>query len=150
MTPKWPRTLQGQSYPIRVPLVPQALNSTLFHSTIIYSHFQDICNFFIFPLATMLHFNSFFFFNFKIQNSKEQIFIWTVNRNSCKRFGCKRIISVEDAAFWKPHFRKYRKCTNWPQNDLERYKPKGTPYVELLSVSPKFHSIFLYDRSFSR
>ncbi len=42
--------------PLHLPLVP---NFTLFCSTT--AHFQDIGNFFIFPLATMLNFNLFFF-----------------------------------------------------------------------------------------
>ncbi len=33
---------------------------------------------------------------------------------------------------------------NDPKNDLEPHKVKGTPYVLLISTSPKFQSVLLY------
>ncbi len=43
-------------------------------------------------------------------------------------------------------------CAEWPQNDHECYKAKGTPYTvyKILPVSPKFHSVLLYNHLFSR
>ncbi len=45
--------------------------------------------------------------------------------------------------FWK-------KCTKWPQNDIEHYKLKWSPYVLIVSIIPKFHSVSLYDQPFLR
>ncbi len=36
---------------------------------------------------------------------------------------------VEEVVFWKLHLRKNRNWTEWPENDLGRYKGKGTPYM---------------------
>ncbi len=49
------------------------------------------------------------------------------------------------------------KCTEWPQNDLDRYKVKSPPYMcyynqyrinAIISRSCTFHSISLYDQPF--
>ncbi len=50
--------------------------------------------------------------------------MWTVKRNSCKKFAWKRILSVWEAAFWKSCFQKNCSAPNDPQNDIERFKPK--------------------------
>ncbi len=45
-----------------------------------------------------------------------------------------------DQLFWS--YRAFwHKYTEWPQNDLENYKVKGTPYVLVVSPSPKFPSV---------
>ncbi len=51
---------------------------------------------------------------------------------------------VADTLHWsyRPFWHKY---TKWHQNDLENYKAKGTPYyVLLVSPSPRYHSVSLY------
>ncbi len=120
---------QGQCYSIysMFHYYPRVQSVTQCRSTI--SHFQYICNFFYFqiPLDPILNFNHFLFFfpNFKFQKSNSN-FSMDCQRNSCKK---KRILSAEEAAFWNSHFQENRKCAEWPQHDLERYKPKGTPYM---------------------
>ena len=42
----------------------------------------------------------------------------------------------------------WEKCTEWPQNNLEHYKLKCTPYVLLVSMIPKFHTVLLYGHPF--
>ncbi len=37
-------------------------------------------------------------------------------------------ISLYGQPFWR-YRQLWEKCTEWPQNDLERYKVKGTPYM---------------------
>ena len=69
-----------------------------------------------------------------------------------------RSISLYDQPFSK--YRQFwGKCTEWPQNDLKPYKVKGTSYVFYyyprvcvlsISLSIKFHLIFLDDQPFSR
>ncbi len=40
------------------------------------------------------------------------------------------------------------KSTEWPQKDPKHYKVKCTPYVLLMSLIPKFHSVSLYGQLF--
>ncbi len=50
-----------------------------------------------------------------------------------------------------PKFRKIESAPNDLEMTLNVTKvAKGALYVELLSVSPKLHSVFLYEGSFSR
>ncbi len=61
-----------------------------------------------------------FFFNFKFQKTT---FIWIVKRNSCKKFGCKRILSVEKSVFWKSYFRTITSAPNDPKMTLKATRP---------------------------
>ena len=59
---------------------------------------------------------------------------------------------IHSVLLYDEPFLSYRpfwdKCTEWPQTDLEPYKFKGTPYMLLVSASPKFYSISLYETHF--
>ncbi len=69
------------------------------------------CNFFHFPTGHNVKFQSFSnLLKFYIQNSKIT-FIWTVKRNSGKKFGRKRILRVEEAAF-EEKIQVHRMTTN--------------------------------------
>ncbi len=52
-------------------------------------------------------------------------------------------ISLRYRAFWY-------KCTEWPQNYLELYKVKRTPYMYNYCPWVKFHSVSLYNQLFLR
>ncbi len=56
-------------------------------------------------------------------------------------------VSLYDESFssYRPF---WEKCTKWPQHDLEHYKLKCSPYVLIVSMSPKVHSVSLYDQPF--
>ncbi len=92
-----------------------------------------------FALATILSFGGI------LLDSKCTIitYVLIIILNACKKFGCKRIISVEAAAFWKSYFSRNSMRTEWPPNDRDCYKAKYTSYI-LNLARPKFHSILLY------
>ncbi len=132
---KWPQMILNNTRSNLLHICSTSTASPKWHSILLYhSPFpRHLHFFFILLLATMLNFNLFLFLNTKFQNTKNKkktYFIWTVIKNNCKKFGCKRILSAEEAQFWKSCFQKnHVKSTEWSQNGLEWYKAKGTIYM---------------------
>ncbi len=78
---------------------------------------------------------------FKISKNLQRRFVRTIKKLIYEMFENFRLQFME-VVFWKSYFQKNRKCTQLPQNDLERYKVKGTPYMYNYSmrvpISPRF------------
>ncbi len=76
-----------------------------------------------FLLDHNVKFQSFLIF-FKLSNFQQASLIWSVKRNSCEKFSCKRILSVEEETFWKILF-SGKSQVHRPKVTFEQLKAKS-------------------------
>ncbi len=72
---------------------------------------------------------------FKFQNDKKYLLCRLPKETSIKEKGGK-ITFMAGVEFLKLYFRKYRKCTKWPQHDLEASSAKHTPNILNFPIDP--------------
>ena len=96
---KWPWALQGQRYPVHVPLVRLESQISLRCSPPLHVAISDIFAIFNFLLGNKVKLS--FFLNLKKKSKSMDItLVWTVTGDTYNEFGRKRTISVKEAAFW--------------------------------------------------
>ncbi len=98
------------------------------------THFQVICHFH----APICH-------NVQFQYSKKKLLCGQSQANAYKKFGCKRIISVEEAEFWKWYYRKNSRCTEWHKNYLEHYCSRVPNFTQFCSTIVRFPYNWVFD-----
>ncbi len=119
MNPKWPQTLQGQRYPIRILRWPMT------------SKYQSNISICFAPRPAV----------FKLQAIFRQVnwitpkWPWTLKRpiSPIDMLQLPMANKCPPVSLYGQAFSSYRpfwdKCIKWSQNDLEYYKVKGTPFT---------------------
>ncbi len=153
MTPKWPWTLQSHSYPICVSSVPESQISLLrqvhqmtpkwpgtLQGQMTTSYMCYYCP--RFQISVSLYSQPFLNYKpfWKTNALNYPNWAWTLQGQMYPIYVLLVSMSPKfhSILLYDQPFLRYRqfwdKCTEWPQNDLEPYKVKGTSYMYLTTI----------------